>query len=217
MKKILGLMLVGAFLLFQAGTGWAQTTFTLSANVPLATGVGFTVYQVNAATNAFTTLPNGTTALNFGNLVYTNVGTTANPSYIFLPTNYYAIDIAVTGGAGTPDSTVNYTDGAAPTGATSTLGVKGTAMFVKETYTSATTPPTESTITGFTNKYRYKDVSALHIPYTALGGSWLRVYLGIWDGNTTQTYLDPANGQPFTAADAAGTYTGTMTFTETVN
>jgi hypothetical protein len=215
MKNKLTLILGGLFLFFSAATAMAATTFTVSATVPLATGVGFTVSSVNASTNVFTTEPPGFTALNFGTLVYTNVGTAGAPSYIFLPSVYYAIDIAVTGGAGAPDTTVSYTAGSVPTGATSTLGVKGTAMFVKEVYTGPNTPPTESSF-GLA-KQRFVDLSALHIPYTDVTNGWLRAYIGIWNGNTTQTYPDPTNGQPFTAADAAGTYTGTLTFTETVN
>ncbi len=216
MKTKLSLILGGLLLLIQTATSFASTTFTISATVPLATGVGFTVSQVNATTGVFKTEPPGFTALNFGTLTYTNVGTTSAPSYIFLPSYYWAIDIATVGGAGAPDTTVTYTNGAVPSGATSTLGVKGTVMFVKETYTGTTTPPTETAIPGIPKK-RYVDLSALHIPYNDVTGGWLRAYVGIWNGNTTQTYPDPANGQPFTAADAAGTYTGTMTFTETVN
>ena len=216
MKKRVILILAGLLLSLQAATGWASTAFTVSAAVPLATGVGFTVYQVNSATNAFTTLAAGTTALNFGTLTYTNVGTVATPSYIFLPTNYYALDIAVVGGAGAPTTSVTYTDASVPTGATSSLGYKGTVMFVKETYTSATTNPAETAIAGISKK-RLIDLSSFSIPAADVTGGWLRAYIGIWDGNTTQTYLDPSNGVPFTAGDAAGSYTGTLTFTETVN
>ena len=216
MNKRLILVLAGLFLVFQTAASMASTTFTVSATVPAATGVGFTVSTVNATTNVFTAEPAGFSALNIGTLNYTNVGTTSAPSYIFLPSIYYALDIAVTGGAGAPDTSVTYTDGAVPTGAASNLGVKGTVMFVKEVYTSATTNPTESSI-GIPKK-RFADLaSAFAIPYTDVTGGWLRAYVGIWNGNTTQTFPDPANGQPFTAGDAAGTYTGTLTFTETVN
>jgi len=217
MRKLGSLFIALGVCLFSAAASWASTaTFTVSATVPLATGVGFTVSQVNASTNVFTTEPQGFTNLDFGTLTYTNVGTASAPSYIFLPSYYWAIDVAATGGSGAPDTTVTYTDGSHPSGATSTLGVKGTVMFVKETYTGATTPPNETAISGLP-KQRYIDLSSLHIPYTDVTGGWLRAYVGIWNGNTTQTYPDPANGQPFTAADAAGTYTGTMTFTATVN
>ncbi len=211
MKKI-SFILAGFILSWTAGA-WAQTTFTVSANIPAGTGVGFTVSQVNATTNAFTTMPAGTTALNFGTLQLTNVGTAGSPNYIFLPTIYWALDIAVTGGAGSPNTTVTYTDGAKPTGAVSSLGVKGTVMFTKEVYTSSTTPPTE---TGIGTKKRFLDLVSFNVPASSVSGGWLRAYIGIWNGNTTQTFPDPSNGQPFTTGDAAGTYTGTLTFTETV-
>jgi hypothetical protein len=84
-------------------------------------------------------------------------------------------------------------------------------------YTGVSTPPSETGISSVGPKKRLIDLSALHVPYTTVTGGWLRVYVGIWNGSTTATYPDPANGQPFSAADAPGTYSGTLTFTETVN
>jgi hypothetical protein len=218
MKNKLILILGGLFLAAQAATGFAATTFTVSASVPQATGVGFTVSSVNATTNAFTTLAAGTTALNFGTLALTNVGTTAAPSYIYLPTMYYAIDIAATGGSGNVTSAVQYTEGTNPNGSTNGMGTKTTATFVKETYTSATTPPTEAGITSVGPKVMLSSLTtALTVPATATTGGWLRVYLGIWNGDSKATYPDPATGKPFTTGDVWGAYSGTLTFTETIS
>ena len=89
-------------------------SFLVSASVPLATGVTITASQVDSATNAFTTVA-GTT-LSFDPMTY---DTTNN---IYLPNHYFAIDVGAVGGAGAPDVTVTYVEGANPNGATNGLG-----------------------------------------------------------------------------------------------
>ena len=59
MKTKLSLILAGLFLLGQAATGWAATTFTVSATVPSATGISVAVSSVNSTTNVFTALASG--------------------------------------------------------------------------------------------------------------------------------------------------------------
>ena len=209
MKLKLGLIL-GGLLLAGAATSWAvQTTFTVSATVPSATGISITVASVNSTTNVFTTLPAGTTALSFDPMSY---NTTNN---IYLPDHYFALNFGTTGGAGTPDLTITYNEGANPNGATSGLGYKATATFAKEV-TGANNSTTETLLTAHGPKKRLIDLSGEHVAYTEVAGGYPRIYLGVWTGSTTAP-ADPTNGQPFSNADAPGTYTGSLVVTAVVN
>jgi hypothetical protein len=206
MKTKIGLFLAGLFLLSQSAM--AQTTFTVSATVPLATSITMTVNSINSTGSAVFTPVSGT-ALSFDPMTFNST------NGIYVPNHYYSIDIATASGAGTPDTTVTYTEGANPNGATNGLGFKATATFAKEVYTGASTPPTE-TITSL-GKIRFTDLNGTHEPFSAIAPGWLRIYLGVWTGETTTAPIDPANGQPFTNADAAGAYSGTLTITSTIN
>jgi hypothetical protein len=208
MKTKLSLILGGMFLLCQAGTVWASTAFTVSATVPLATGISIVVDSVNATgTPVFTQISGAALSFDAG------AGMTLNTNNIYTPSVYYALNITTTGGAGVPDTTVTYAEGANPNGTSSTqlgLGNKSVITFTGE-------PGELSTTYG---KKRLIDlVSPVHVPYTylnSLGASYLRLYVGVWTGSTTAP-ADPANGQPFSNADAPGQYTGTLTVTSVVN
>jgi len=209
MKKLLSLVLGGIFLLFGAAAVWAApTTFTVSATVPSATGIGVAVSNVNSTSNAFTTEATGTTALSFDPMTF---NTTNN---IYLPNHYFALDFSVSGGSGSPDVTVSYNEGSNPNGTTNGLGYKSTATFAKEVSNGTTTA--ETFLTAHGPKKRLIDLSGEHVAYTEVAGGFLRIYLGVWTGTTTAP-ADPTNGQPFTAADGAGVYTGSLVVTAVVN
>jgi len=210
MKNKVSLLLGGLFLLCQVGTGWASTAFQVSATVPLATGISIVVDSVNSTgTPVFT--PVTGTALSFD----AGAGMQLNSTYnILMPSVYYALNIASSGGAGLPDTTLTYAEGTNPNSGSATLGGLGT----KTTATFAQELGSVETITAL-GKKRLIDLtgSVGHEPYTALAtGSYLRVYVGVWTGSTTAP-ADPGNGQPFTYGDAPGTYTGTLTVTAVVN
>ena len=210
MKNKISLLIGGLFLLCQVGTGWASTAFQVSATVPLATGISIVVDSVNSTgTPVFT--PVTGTALSFD----AGAGMQLNSTYnILMPSVYYALNIASSGGAGLPDTTLTYAEGTNPNSGSATLGGLGT----KTTATFAQELGSVETITAL-GKKRLIDLtgSVGHEPYTALAtGSYLRVYVGIWTGSTTAP-ADPSNGQPFTYGDAPGTYTGTLTVTAVVN
>ena len=210
MKTKLILFLGGLFILCQAATGWAATAYQVSATVPLATGISIVVDSVNSTgTPVFT--PVTGTALSFD----AGAGMTLNATYnILMPAVYYALNIAASGGAGLPDTTLTYTEGTNPNSGSATLGGLGT----KATATFAQELGSVETITAL-GKKRLIDLtgSVGHEPYTALAtGSYLRVYVGVWTGSTTAP-IDPVNGQPFTYGDAPGSYTGTLTVTAVVN
>ncbi len=202
MKKIVSLVLGGLFLLFQAGTVWATvTSFTVSATVPSASGVSISVASVNATTNAFTTLPAGTTALSFDPMTF-------NPTtLVYLPDVYYALNFAVAGGAGEPDVSFQYNEGTNPNGGANGLGHKSSATFVQEATGGETLLPSHP-------KTMLINVNPTHVAYTELAaGSYLRVYLGVCTGGPN----DPTGCKPFTNSDASGTYTGSLVATAVVN
>ena len=204
MKTKLSVILAGLFLLFQAGTVWASTitTFSVSATVPAASGVSITVDSVNSLTNAFTLLPTGTTALSFDPMTYDTT------NKIYVPSVYYALNFGVAGGAGEPDVSFTYNEGTNPNGSTNGLGHKSSATFAQEA-TGGETLLTAHPKTMLIN------VNPTHVAYTELAtGSYLRVYLGVCTGSSS---TDPSGCAPFTNSDAAGTYTGSLVATATVN
>jgi hypothetical protein len=207
MKNKLSLILGGMFLLFQAAPVWAATAFTVSATVPPATGINIVVDSVNSTGTPVFTQVSGTT-LSFDPMTFNSTNN------IYVPSIYYALNVSTSGGGGLPDTTVTYTEGSNPNSGSATqggLGTKSTATFAQELGST-------ETITAL-GKKRLIDLTGTvgHEPYTALAsGSYLRVYVGVWTGSTTAP-ADPSNGQPFSNADAPGTYTGTLTVTAVVN
>jgi hypothetical protein len=189
----------------------ANTTFTVSATVPSASGVSISVDSVNATSNAFTQLPAGSTALSFDPMTF-------NTTYsVYLPSVYYALNFGVVSGSGEPDVTFTYNEGTNPNAGNSSnpngLGHKASATFAQES--SSATFGSGETLLPAHPKAMLANVQGTHVAYTELAaGSYLRVYLGICTGNTS---TDPSGCQPFTNSDAAGTYTGSLVATATVN
>lgn len=199
MKKLLSLMAVAALCL---GTTQAHAvTYTLNATVPLATGVGFTVNRIVAATGVATAVT-GTT-LTFNPLVFN----TANQ--IYLPNHYYSIAVAPVGGAGSPQATVSYAEGTNPNAPGHGLGWKTVATFVKAV------GAVETVIPGH-GKKMLKDLTSENVTAAETAGGILKLYVGIVTKDPAAVPPDPAASEPFTNADAAGTYTGTLTITGTV-
>ncbi len=210
MKTMMVLIIGALFLVLQSISVWAaSTTFTVSATVPDPSDISMTVSSVNSSSGAFTTEPQGTTALNFDPLTF---NTTSN---IYVPDHYFAIDVGVVGGAGSPDTTVTYSEGANPNGSSNGMGVKSTATFAKEV-TNGSGGTTETLLTAHGPKKRLIDLSGEHVTSTEVSGGFLRMYVGVWTGSTTAP-ADPSNGQPFSNADAAGEYTGSLLVTAVVN
>ncbi len=209
MNTKLNLILGGLFLLSQlvlpvGARAQAATAFTVSATVPLATGISIVVDSVNATgTPVFT--PVSGTSLSFDPMTFNTT------NHIWLPSIYYVLNVSVSGGGGLPDTTVTYAEGTNPNGSSNGLGYKTTATFDQELGSAETLLSL--------GKKRLIDLtgSTGHVPYTSLAaGSYLRIYLGVWTGSTTAP-ADPTNGQPFSNADVAGTYTGTLTVSATIN
>ncbi len=221
MKTKLSLILGGLLLLSPAAMAASNvfpaaapgTAFAVKAAVPSAASISITVNSVDAATGKIFT-PVTTPTLDFGTLTFTTTGTP--PINVYLPNHYFTLDVAATaGGAGTPDTNFTYAEGAVPTGqpTTSALGSKSSIVFAKEVFTSSSTPPDETLLTTFGPR-RLNQMSATNIPFTSVTGGWLRAYVGVCTGNPA---TDPAGCVPFTNADVAGNYSGTLTVTATVH
>ncbi len=200
MKVLLGIFLTGLLMVVHAGSSFAvDQTYTLSAAVPAASGIGFTASSVNATTGVFT--PVAGAALTFNPMAFDAT------NQIWLPNHYFALDISATGGAGSTDATFKYTEGANPNAPAHGLGWKSAATFVRVNGTIET-PLTGH---GTNGKKLLKDVLSEHIIPTELVGGRLRAYLGVNTGDATT----PATGEVFSNADRAGTYAGTLLISAT--
>lgn len=173
-----------------------NTTFTVSASVPAATTVSISAFRVNSATNAFT--PVSGTSLSLDPMTY-------SPSLgIYLPDHFFAIDVASSGGSGSPSVTVTYTEGTNPNSPAHGLGWKSVATFVK------VIGSTETGISAHGPKKLLKDLSGEQITSAETSGGFLRMYLGIVTKDNSATFPDPVTGEPFTNADKSGGYNGTF-------
>jgi len=174
----------------------ATKTFTLSATVPGATGISITAYNVDTATgNA--TLVSGL-SLGYDPLTFDPVNN------IWKADHYFYINVQATGGPGTPTTTLTYAEGANPNGTGHGLGWKGNLSYNKVSSTGAVTPlaahPTEN----------FKDVNGDIVLASELaGGFYFRGYLGLNTGAM-------GGFEPFTNADAAGVYDGTLLVSATM-
>ena len=201
MRKWLYLLLAAALVLTVKGVAVvdaATTSFLVSASIPAATGASITASRVNSATNVFT--PVAGTNLNFDPMTYDPV------NGIYLPNHFFAIDIGAIGGAGAPDVTVSYTEGANPNSPNPGLGGHAAATFVR-VETAGEVP-----LTTHGPKMLLQDISGEHITTAETVGGYLRIYAGIVTGDVST----PAGGVPFTNADQSGAYNGTLVVTATV-
>lgn len=206
MKKIvLSIAVVfGLTLVFAPANKADEIDFLVSASIPAASGVSITATEVDSASNEF---GNTVAALNFDPMNFNaQLG-------IWLPDHFFAIDVGVTGGAGSVNVTVTYTEGSKPNGQTNGLGFKSIATFVKITGPQDNQVQTELVAHG--PKKLLKDLAGgEQITGTELLGGFLRVFVGIFPGDD-QDILD-SGGEPFTNSDVPGSYDGTLTITATV-
>lgn len=213
MKKLfLTMAMLLGFALMSTPLSMADTVnFDLTVFIPTATGVNIVAVEVDSATNEFGTTP--VTAFNFNPMEFITEG----DANVWLPDHYYAIDVGVTGGTGSTNITVSYTEGSSPTGqpTNSTLGYKTTASFF--TVTGGPAPEDQITTpitTSAGSKVLLIDlVGGVSITPTLLDGGFFRGLVGVYPGDDSATL--PA-GKPFIGTDVPGTYTGTLTITATV-
>lgn len=209
MRKLFLFVLGALFVATPAFAIVTSKTFLLQANIPAATGSQINAFSINGTgTPVFTPVAGTTLSFNTGPTMPFDV-----PAGIYIPDHYFAIDVAGSGGAGSPDVTVTYSGDTKPAGQTTGLGVKATATFVKVSGSGATA--TETGITTAGPKKRLIDVNQT-ILKTAYAGGFLRIYLGVVTKDPAATFPDPANSEPFTNADVAGAYAGTFLISATV-
>jgi len=205
MKKIILsiVMVFGLALVFVPVNKAAVVDFTVSASIPSASGVSIVATEVDSQSNVF----GGTvTALDFDPMTY-NSGLG-----IWLPDHYFAIDVGVTGGAGSANVTVTYTEGSKPVGQTNGLGFKSTATFVK--ITGPEDDQVEAPLAAHAKQLLKDLAGGEQLTGAELLGGFLRVYVGVFPGDDAA--ILSAGGEPFTNADVAGDYDGTLTITATV-
>ncbi len=215
MKKVLGIILVGLFLIIPSGPSLAQSveSFNLSASIPQATAVSFTVSSVVGTVFS----PVSGTDLSFDPMEY-KTGELNDNINIWLPDHFFAIDIApAAGGVGGTNVTITYADDPNHPNAAygmNGLGWKATATFMKTSGSGIDT--TDDPLLAHGPKKLLKDVVGENILPAETAGGWLRIYLGIVALDPDADWPDPAGAEPFTNLDHSGSYEGTLTISATV-
>ena len=184
----------------------AQTTskaFTVSATVPAATSIGINAFHVNSSSGFFTPITG--TFLNFDPLSLDPI------SNIYLPDHYWVIDTAGMGGAvGNMSTTFTYQPGLTPNINGHGIGHKTTLTFVKVTSSE------EIGLIAHGPKKMLKDLNGETILGSETSNGFLRCYLGIVTGDPNAVYLDPADAEVFSNADAPGVYDGVLLISATL-
>lgn len=206
-KRILILTMALSLIAGLASVSRAQVSdsksFVVSASVLKATGITIAASKVIAATNQWSSVVGN--AMSFDPMEISDDG-------VWLPKHFFAVDVGATGGAGSPSVTMTYTEGVNPNTPGKGLGWKSTATFVRVEGPDG--DQTEVPLTAFGPKKLLKDLAGLVIPEAQIIGGFLRVYLGIVSGDPAAN--DPVGAEPFTNADAAGKYEGTLVISATV-
>ncbi|MBF0485667.1 MAG: hypothetical protein HQL16_04030 [Candidatus Omnitrophica bacterium] len=206
MKRLLGLTLVGLFLLALPGTVFAASltkNFAVSATIPLTSSISINASSINSTTKAWTAVTG--TALSFDPMTFNTT------NGIFLPDHFFAIDAASSGTTGAPTVTMTYVEGTNPNGTGHGLGWKTSASFWKVTGSGTATTETGLTL----GRKMLKDLAGTTVAPTDITGGWLRMYVGINTGDSTAVPPFTTDMEVFSNADKAGTYTGTLSVTAT--
>jgi hypothetical protein len=200
MKKVIGLLAVIVFMA-AASNCFALTenkTFTLSASVPTVSSISITAYSVDVATGNASLMTG--TALGFSPLTFDPLNS------VWVANHFFYVNVETAGGVGTPATTLTFTQGLNPNGTGHGLGWKGAVTYTKV----VAGVPTEITAHP---KELFKDVSSDVVTAAQVSGGYFRAYLGLNTGGLGM----PTGGEPFTSADVAGSYEGTLLVSATVN
>lgn len=204
MKKLFLLTVVMLGLATSAMAITDTEDFVVSATVPAASGINIVATEVSLPGNTF---GSQVTAMDFDPLSFD----TANG--IWIPNHYFAVDVGATGGAGTPNITVSYGNESNPVGQVKGLGFKSTATFVK--ITGPEGAQVEEALAAHGPEKLLKDlIGGEDITAAEIDGGFFRVYVGIYTGDDAT--LNGLGGEPFTNADVAGDYSGTLTISATI-
>jgi len=209
MKKIIMCLIItlGLGLAFAPVSRAVDVDFLVSAEVPPANGINIVATPVDADTDVFE--ENQVDALNFGMLSFDSV------NGIYTPQQYFAIDVGVTGGAGSTNVTVSYEEGSMPVGQTEGLGFRTIATFVQITGGPGPEDQTEAPMGNHGPTMLLKDlVLGEDVPSTDIIPGFFRLYVGIYTGGIQA--IDNAGGAPFTNGDRSGPYDGTLMISATL-
>jgi len=223
MKKIaISLFLVAGLMLLFTPVNWAVIEdvedFEVTVNIPFATGVSITASQFASSDDAFQGF---VTEFDFDPMDFdAGLG-------VFLPNHYYAVDVGVTGGAGTTDVNFAYselsTDRPDDQPATGSFGFRSTATFFRvlggplpEDQDQQPLPIAHGT-NASTQLLKNFFSGGVDIAGSDLNGGFFRVFIGVYPGGDING-VDIASdgGAPFTTSDEPGLYKGTVTITATI-
>ncbi len=204
MKKLFVLIALIGLLVNLHSLALAQTSYSASASIPTGS-ITMSLFEVKVDTDP---TPDESVWTSASSVSFGTLG--LNTDDIFMPVAggvydqlYYVVTIANSGAFSTTATVqVTYADGTKPQA--EGLGNRATSSFTKWVYVDGTND-TETSIGVKKALIDSNSVSAADFA----GGS-PRVYLGIHDGAVTIT-----NAEPFTQADLAGTYNGTVTISVT--
>lgn len=206
MNKTMGKLMMATGVLLAVGVVGAQaatTNFLVSASIPPATGVSISASKVDIASGEFS--PVAGNELSFNPMIF------RSDTQIYTPDFFFAVDVGVTGGAGTPNVNVSYTEGLNPNDPGKGLGWHAAATFIRVVQTGSVIEEIELTSHG--PKKLLKDLASENITSAEIAGGYLRIYTGVLTGDKTT----PTGGVPFTNTDKSGTYNGTLVVTATVS
>ena len=195
-----------------------SVTYTLSASVPVATGVSITASKAGSPlvgspglrAAAGLSAAASATVLSFDPMSFDSV------NKIWYPSTYYVLEIGPTGGPGNTDVTVSYSEGANPNAPGHGLGWKSTATFIKATMDGSGNT-IETPISSHGPKRMLIQLNGEHITSSEITtAGWLKIYIGIVTKDPGAAIPDPASSEPFTNADHSGYYDGSLVITATV-
>jgi len=197
-------VLIALALMLLSSPGFAAVDFFIDAELPSSNSASFNVSKVFVGP-PLNFIPTPTFNLDFGVLSLDDV----NGIFVTNPAFYWVIDVG-SNGAGMPDVGVSYANTATPPTATHNLGAHATVNFA-EIVTNPGTPPTQTT--NDITTVALNNVGSLPgggINETQFSDGFLRISVGIYTGPAPIT-----GASPFTALDAPGVYSGTLTLTAT--
>ncbi len=179
---------------FCAAGAWAASSQSINVNASIPTmtgGLSVTVSRVNGLGSAIFT---PASSIDFGSLTWDTV------NHIFLPENYYAVDIGVTDNSGTAWTITHTRTSLAGNG--NNLDNKVNVSFNKQT---------SATVSSELQKVSYGNSQSISYTKAQLAGGWLRIYYGVGTGDPTKP--DATGVTPIGLDTPAGTYNGTVTIT----
>jgi len=196
MKKSLILVMSAVMVVFCAAGAWAASSQSINVNASIPTmtgGLSVTVSRVNGLGSAIFT---PASSIDFGSLTWDTV------NHIFLPENYYAVDIGVTDNSGTAWTITHTRTSLAGNG--NNLDNKVNVSFNKQT---------SATVSSELQKVSYGNSQSISYTKAQLAGGWLRIYYGVGTGDPTKP--DATGVTPIGLDTPAGTYNGAVTITLT--